>query len=114
MSTYGSQETANMESDTLKVQNNKTTNSGREKKHFFGMNKKWIKLPAVQVIELLFQEAGLANQINMNLSAFFLNRFSYWIWSWRRQVRESRKNEFISEWCEKIKDTQQLAIVSDY
>ena len=81
-----------MESYKLKVQNDETTNPGREKKHFFGMNKEWSKLPEVQVIELLFQEAGLANQININLSAFFFfNRFSYWIWSWRRQVRESRR-----------------------
>ena len=64
-----------------------------EQKHFFDMSKDWSKLAAVQVIELLFQQAGRANQININLSAFLkiFNRFSYWIWSWRRQVRESRR-----------------------
>ena len=86
-----------------------------EQKHFIDIIKEWSKLIAVQVIELLFQQAGLANQININLSAFlnFFNRFSYWIWSWRRQVRDP-EDEFISEWCKKMKDSQKLDIVSDY
>ena len=42
-----------------------------EQKHFFDMNKEWSKLTTVQVIELLFQQAGLANQININLNAFY-------------------------------------------
>ena len=58
MSTYESQDTANMESYTLKVQNNKLQIQA-EQKHFFDMSKYCSKLTAVQVIEILFQQTGL-------------------------------------------------------
>ena len=86
-----------------------------EQKHFFDMNKEWSKLTAVQVIELLFQQAGLANQININLSTFFKFFKDFHIeYDLEGYKKENPEDEFISEWCEKIKDFQKLAIVSDY
>ena len=52
----------------------------------------------MQVIELLFQQAGRANQININLSAFFKFFLDFQIeYDLEGDKYENLEDEFISE-----------------